>query len=226
MTVDGLVAKALGLDDPMGAAGPESPSERTESYWRSSRFPPTRTVREPWREQSHALIRTVSFAGRGAAGLSVSYGDFALPLRDALLDRAFECWVHAEDIADAVHYPYEPPTAAHLNRMIDLAARLIPATLAARRRAGLAAPARHLVTPGSPGRSLHLEIEARAAATGTSRWTPRRRSARPRTRWPMSLWTASSSASWPRATCRRRKRRRDRTATGRRSATCSSRRRP
>ncbi|MGW0546041.1 maleylpyruvate isomerase N-terminal domain-containing protein [Streptomyces altiplanensis] len=159
MTVDGLVAKALGLDDPMGAAGPESPSERTESYWRSSRFPPTRTVREPWREQSHALIRTVSFAGRGAAELSVSYGDFALPLRDALLDRAFECWVHAEDIADAVHYPYEPPTAAHLNRMIDLAARLIPATLAARRRAGLAAPARHLVTPGSPGRSLHLEIE-------------------------------------------------------------------
>ncbi|WP_093800372.1 maleylpyruvate isomerase N-terminal domain-containing protein [Streptomyces sp. Wb2n-11] len=159
MTVDGLVAKALGLDDPMGAAGPESPSERTESYWRSSRFPPTRTVREPWREQSHALIRTVSFAGRGAAELSVSYGDFALPLRDALLDRAFECWVHAEDIANAVHYPYEPPTAAHLNRMIDLVARLIPATLAARRRAGLATPARHLVTPGSPGRSLHLEIE-------------------------------------------------------------------
>ncbi|MGW0563061.1 maleylpyruvate isomerase N-terminal domain-containing protein [Streptomyces sp. NPDC003016] len=159
MTVDGLVAKALGLDDPMGTAGPESPSDRTESYWHSSRFPPTRTVREPWREQGHALIRTVSFAGRGAAELSVSYGDFALPLRDALLDRAFECWVHAEDIADAVHYPYEPPAAAHLNRMIDLAARLIPATLAARRRAGLAAPARCLVTPGSPGRSLHLEIE-------------------------------------------------------------------
>ncbi len=159
MTVDGLVAKALGLDDPLGASGPVSPSDRTEAYWRGSHFPPTRTVRAPWRGQSHDLIRTVSFAGRGSAELSVSYGDFSLPLRDALLDRAFECWVHAGDIADAVDYPYEPPAAAHLNSMIDLAARLIPATLAARRRAGLAAPSRSLVTAGSPGRSLHLEIE-------------------------------------------------------------------
>ncbi|WP_274559797.1 zf-HC2 domain-containing protein [Streptomyces spiramyceticus] len=172
MTVDGLVATALGLDDPcpssrlrsnrgdpIGADAPATPAERTEAYWRGSHFPPTRTVREPWREQSHALVRTVSFAGRGVAELSVSYGDFALPLRDALLDRAFECWVHAGDIADAVDYPYEPPAAGHLNRMIDLAARMIPATLAARRRAGLAAPARRLVTAGSPGRSLHLEIE-------------------------------------------------------------------
>ncbi|MGW2060159.1 MDMPI N domain containing protein, partial [Streptomyces sp. NPDC001937] len=114
---------------------------------------------EPWREQSHALIRTVSFAGRGVAELSVSYGDFALPLQDSMLDRAFECWVHGGDIADAVDYPYEAPSAAHLHRMIDLAARLLPAALAGRRRAGRAGPARHLVTAGSPGRSLHLEIE-------------------------------------------------------------------
>lgn len=159
MTVDGLVARGLGLDDPLGAAAPVSPTERTESYWSGSHLPPTRAVREPWRDQSHTLIRTVSFAGRGVADLSVSYGDFALPLRDALLDRAFECWVHAGDIADAVDYPYEPPAAAHLNGMIDLAARLIPATLAARRRAGLAAPPGGLVTAGAPGRSLRLEIE-------------------------------------------------------------------
>ena len=40
----------------------------------------------------------------------MSYGDFALPLQDAMLDRAFECWVHAADIADAVDYPYEAPS--------------------------------------------------------------------------------------------------------------------
>ncbi|MFE4648185.1 maleylpyruvate isomerase N-terminal domain-containing protein [Streptomyces sp. NPDC056707] len=172
MTVDGLVSTALGLDDPLGdAAGergrsdaapgrvPLSPGARTEAYWSAARRPPTRAVREPWREQSHALIRTVSFAGRGVAELSVSYGDFALPLQDSMLDRAFECWVHGGDIADAVDYPYEAPSAAHLHRMIDLAARLLPAALAGRRRAGRAGPARHLVTAGSPGRSLHLEIE-------------------------------------------------------------------
>ncbi|GAA3480965.1 maleylpyruvate isomerase N-terminal domain-containing protein [Streptomyces yanii] len=170
MTVDGLVSTALGLDDPAaggrrgsdtapGSELPLSPTSRTETYWSAARRPPTRAVREPWRDQSHALIRTVSFAGRGVAELSVSYGDFALPLQDALLDRAFECWVHGGDIADAVDYPYEAPSATHLHRMIDLAARLLPAALAGRRRAGLAAPARHLVTAGSPGRSLHLEIE-------------------------------------------------------------------
>ncbi|MFD5066612.1 zf-HC2 domain-containing protein [Streptomyces sp. NPDC058369] len=156
--VDSLLGAALGLDDPLAGA-PLSPTARTESYWSAHRLPPTRAVREPWREQSHTLIRTVSFAGRGVSELSVSYGDFALPLQDALLDRAFECWVHAGDIAKAVDYPYEPPSAGHLHRMIDLAVRMLPAALAVRRRSGLAGPARQLVTAGSPGRSLHLEIE-------------------------------------------------------------------
>ncbi|WP_243869593.1 zf-HC2 domain-containing protein [Streptomyces liangshanensis] len=167
MAVDGLVAAALGLDDPLaaplgeslGEPVPAGPADRTARFWRDSVFPPTRTVRGPWREQSHTLIRTVSFAGRGAAELSVSYGDFALPLCDALLDRAFECWVHGADIAEAVDYPYDPPSGPHLHRMVDLAARLLPAALAARRRGGLASPARGLVMPGAPGRSLHLEVE-------------------------------------------------------------------
>ncbi|MEU9520728.1 maleylpyruvate isomerase N-terminal domain-containing protein [Streptomyces sp. NPDC048224] len=162
LSVDGTVASALGLDDPLGdiAAPTRAPAARTEAYWRASHYPPTRAVRAPWREQSHGIVRTVAFTG-DAGGMPVSYGDFELPLRDAMLDRAFECWVHAEDIADAVDYPYEPPSGRHLNGMIDLAARLLPGALAARRRAGLAAPGDrpHLVTAGEPGRSLRLEIE-------------------------------------------------------------------
>lgn len=160
LAVDGLVAAALGLDDPLGReASPGTPAERTERFWEDSPYPTTRRVREPWREQGHTLVRTVSFAGRGVAELDVDYGAFALPLGDAFLERAFECWVHAVDIAEAVDYPYEPPSAPHLNRMIDLAARLLPAALAGRRRAGLAAPPRGLVAAGAPGRTLHLEIE-------------------------------------------------------------------
>ncbi|WP_439959908.1 zf-HC2 domain-containing protein [Streptomyces griseorubiginosus] len=164
LSVDGLVAVALGLEDPLGeivAEGP-TPAARTEAYWRTSHFPPTRGIRAPWREQTHDLVRTVSFTGgSGSARLAVSYGDFELPLHDAMLDRAFECWVHAEDIAEAVDYPYEPPSPRHLHRMIDLAARMLPAVLAERRRSGLAAAAegRHLGVAGSPGRSLRLEIE-------------------------------------------------------------------
>ncbi|KOY57662.1 MULTISPECIES: zf-HC2 domain-containing protein [unclassified Streptomyces] len=159
LTVDGMVATALGLDDPLGPEAPSDATGRTEHYWASAVQPLTRQIREPWREQGHTLVRTVSFAGRGVGQLSVDYGAFALPLGDAFLERAFECWVHAWDIAEAVDYPYDPPSGPHLNRMIDLAARLLPSALAHRRRAGLAAPARGLVAAGAPGRTLHLEIE-------------------------------------------------------------------
>ncbi|MFD7028311.1 zf-HC2 domain-containing protein [Streptomyces sp. NPDC059917] len=159
LSVDGLIAAALGLDDPLGPDAPSGAVRRTEHFWTSSPHPVTRQVREPWREQGHTLVRTVSFAGHGVAELAVGYGDFALPLGDAFLERAFECWVHAWDIADAVDYPYDPPSGPHLHRMIDLAARLLPGTLADRRRSGLAAPPRRLVAAGTPGRTLHLEIE-------------------------------------------------------------------
>ncbi|MFF4900976.1 maleylpyruvate isomerase N-terminal domain-containing protein [Streptomyces sp. NPDC001068] len=168
LSVDGLVAAALGLDDPLGRAPGQGPAARTEAFWQASHFPPTRAVRGPWREQSHRLVQTVSFTGSGAGRLGVSYGDFALPLHDAMLDRAFECWVHAEDIAVAVDYPYGPPAPRYLHRMIDLAARMLPGALAARRQAGLAAPGPtpHLVPAGQPGRSLRLEIEG----TGGGEW--------------------------------------------------------
>ncbi|MFD8511808.1 zf-HC2 domain-containing protein [Streptomyces antimycoticus] len=171
MVVDGIIAASLGLPDPLGADAPRSPQVRTEAYWRhepgaSYGAGPPGAVRELWREQGHALVRTVSFAGRGVAELDVPYGDFALPIRDAFLDRALECWVHAGDIAEAIDYPYEPPASAHLRAMIDLCVRMLPGTLAERRRAGLAAPPRRLVEAGTPGRTLHLQVEG----TGGGDW--------------------------------------------------------
>ncbi|MBQ1119067.1 anti-sigma factor [Streptomyces sp. B15] len=145
------------------------PQTRTEIYWAlEDGGHHTPAVREPWREQSHAMIRDVSFlaadddSGSGpsaARNRLVSYGNFSLPLRDAFLDRAFECWMHAEDIAEAVDYPYGPPGPAHLNLLVDLAARQLPGALAARRRTGLAPPPHGLAAAGAPGRTLHLEVE-------------------------------------------------------------------
>ncbi|MBO8195515.1 zf-HC2 domain-containing protein [Streptomyces oryzae] len=183
LAVDGLVAAGIGLPDPLPAAalpadaptaGPAAasgadPQTRTEIYWSlSGARHHTPAAREPWRQQSHAMIRDVSFLAvddgsalgdRTAHGRLVSYGNFSLPLRDAFLDRAFECWMHAEDIADAVDYPYGPPGPAHLNLLVDLAARQLPGAIAARRRTGLAPPPHGLAMAGAPGRTLHLEIE-------------------------------------------------------------------
>ncbi|AUH42450.1 zf-HC2 domain-containing protein [Streptomyces sp. CMB-StM0423] len=185
LAVDGLLALALGLPDPLAADAPAagthprtvaSPAERTEALWRVAgssyaeqqslarefRRKHASKMRGEWRGQTYKLIRTAGFAGSGVADVQVPYGGgAALPLRDAFLDRAFECWMHAWDIAEAVDYPYVPPTPEHMHLMIDLAARLLPQTLADRRRSGRAAPPRTLVAAGTPGRTLHLEIEGK-----------------------------------------------------------------
>ncbi|WP_327189729.1 anti-sigma factor family protein [Streptomyces xinghaiensis] len=164
--VDGLIAAVLGLDDPLEDslahdAGPTdghaSPADRVEVYWKHGPVPSPGAVRDAWRGQTHALVRAVSL--RDTHGLTVPYGGLTLPLSDSFLERAFACWVRAGDIAEAVDYPYRPPLSPHLHRMIDLTARLLPGVLARRRRDGLAGPPRSLVTAGSPGRTLHLEVE-------------------------------------------------------------------
>ncbi|MEW2030430.1 maleylpyruvate isomerase N-terminal domain-containing protein [Streptomyces roseifaciens] len=143
---DGRVATALGFPEP-----PEEAAEAATG--------PPGAVRAEWRRQGHALIRSASFADGGAAELPVLDGRFTLPLRDAFLDRAFECWIHAEDIAEAVDYPYRPPSPGHLHDLVDLTARMLPSVIADRRRAGLAPPPRTLAAAGAPGRTLHLEVE-------------------------------------------------------------------
>ncbi|MFC9324794.1 sigma factor [Kitasatospora sp. NPDC057015] len=120
---------------------------------------PPGAVRTLWRRQSRALVRGAALAPGG--GLPVDYGFAALPLRDAFVDRAFECYVHGEDVARAVAYPYPPPAAPHLRQMVDLAARMLPEAVAALRRAGRIGPGG---APGDrPGRVLRLVIDGPAA---------------------------------------------------------------
>lgn len=158
-SVDGLVAMAIGLDDPLGPDAPHTIAERTaEAAVRCSSHP-RGFVRNKWRTQTRDIVRTLSFAGTISGGLPVDFTGLILPIRDALIDRAFECWIHADDIASALDYPYEPPAPRHLNRFIDLAVRQLPAALAERRRAGLASSAGWLTEAGTPGRTLRLDVE-------------------------------------------------------------------
>ncbi|WP_431947666.1 maleylpyruvate isomerase N-terminal domain-containing protein [Actinacidiphila sp. bgisy167] len=159
-SVDGIVATALGLDDPLGPGAPHTRLERTELAGRRCRRHTHPFVRNKWRTQTRDVVRTLSLAGSGTGGMPVDFSDAVVPMRDALIDRAFECWIHAEDIAQALDYPeYGPPAAPHLNRMIDLTARMLPTALAALRQAGLAESPTRLVPAGTPGRTLDLHVE-------------------------------------------------------------------
>ncbi|WP_243745288.1 zf-HC2 domain-containing protein [Streptomyces hainanensis] len=167
LAVDGLLARAMGLPDLLREAG-DDPVDRTLARWADPR-PAVGTWR-PWREQTQALVRAAAGAGGRTGERTVEravLGDLdrlpgagrELPLSDAYLDRAFACWVHADDIARAVEYPYGPPLGPQLRRLVDLAARRLPGSIARRRRAGLAVSRPRLTTAGTPGRTLHLEVE-------------------------------------------------------------------
>jgi uncharacterized protein (TIGR03083 family) len=131
--VDGLLAPLLGLPDP--AAGAPEPAEgellavRTAYLRRLNRSRSPETVRVAWRAQTRRLVERAALLGDTAGDRLVDYGAFQLPLRDAFLDRAFETWIHGEDIAEAVGYPVHPPRGPHLRQLVGLAVRMLPQLL-------------------------------------------------------------------------------------------------
>ncbi|MGP3967308.1 zf-HC2 domain-containing protein [Streptomyces sp. 6N223] len=174
LAVDGLLARTVGLRDPLDGqpAGDGGPMERTLARWAGEDEKGAWNAWAPWREQSRALVRAAARTGGRVGERTIPhhrYGDPGLflggdgrgelALSDAYLGRAFACWVHADDIAQAVDYPYDPPLAAHLRLLVDLTARRLPGSIAGRRRAGLANLAGRLTPAGKPGRTLHLEVE-------------------------------------------------------------------
>jgi hypothetical protein len=88
---------------------------------------PGPAVRAAWRAQSRILVRglddvaldrEVRLAGRGAHRTR--------PVRDVLVQRAFETWTHRDDMAGG---PLAAPPPAEVGRIVELAVRLLPAAL-------------------------------------------------------------------------------------------------
>lgn len=165
--VDGLLAVALGLPDPTTGRGLD---ERTARLSADLHRRSPEAVRALWRAQTRAVVETAALAepradgaggGRGVEGLVVDYGAFRATVPDAFLDRAFECWIHAVDIADAVGYPYGPPRGVHLRQLIGLAARMLPTALGALPAAGGGGR-----QAGGDPRAVRLVVEGR----GESEW--------------------------------------------------------
>lgn len=164
--VDGYLSPAVGLPDPVTAPGtpprvppqgrPESVMDRTRALITAAGGDDPDQVRARWRRQGHALLQGAVRGGNGHA--PVDYGFAVLPLQDAFLDRAFECWIHGDDIARAVDYPYPPPAPQHLHRLIDLAARSLPQVLAAG-----PGPSSGGGPANGPGRVLRLVVDGPAA---------------------------------------------------------------
>jgi hypothetical protein len=97
---------------------------------------PSRTMmvgsREAWRGQAYGLLRGVGVSApldrpvrmAGRAGLR-------RPLRDAIVQRTFETWIHADDIRRAVDRPPAAPPPEDVGLIVSLGLRLLPVAMRA-----------------------------------------------------------------------------------------------
>lgn len=111
-------------------------------------------TRNEWRD---AVRRTLDLVAAGSHDLdeTVALHGMRLPLRALLVVRAFELWVHENDIRLACGLPLAVPDPSVLSLMTRLVAGLLPGAAV---RAGLPGPGRlHLVLTGPGGGTWDLE---------------------------------------------------------------------
>ncbi|GAB3534918.1 anti-sigma factor family protein [Phytohabitans suffuscus] len=124
-TVGGVVAHLAG-NDAMLAADlgltvvplPAGPGAEVHAAWRAQ----SRVIVDGLAGREGGLDQRVRLAHTGPPPLR--------PLRDALVQRAFETWIHLDDIGSAVGHGTTTPPAEQVRRIVDLAAALLPGALA------------------------------------------------------------------------------------------------
>ncbi|HEU5158534.1 MAG TPA: maleylpyruvate isomerase family mycothiol-dependent enzyme [Streptosporangiaceae bacterium] len=149
---DQMVAADLGLVRPADDNRPDRP-DRPDRHDRHDQH-----VRRVWRERAAMVLervpadpadrldRPVRLAGRHQA---------VRPLRDGLVQRAFETWIHADDVRAVLDLPSRPPPAEHVRLIAELGVRLLPTALAAAAAGGADRPVR-LILHGAGGGTWEL----------------------------------------------------------------------
>ncbi|MFJ3310237.1 maleylpyruvate isomerase family mycothiol-dependent enzyme [Streptomyces sp. NPDC086549] len=131
LAADEHLALPLGLDarvplSPAEGAGWEDAwSRRTADVIAHERGrAPDQTV-EAWSAQAHALLGTPEARDPGRAARAVTLMGVRLPVADHFLVRAFETWIHTDDIGSALGLAVPPPPEQHLSRLVRLAVRIL-----------------------------------------------------------------------------------------------------
>ena len=115
--------------------------------------PPAQT-RAEWRRAADRTLDLVQAVGD--TGAEVAVHGMRLPLGTLLVIRAFELWIHDNDIRQAVGLPPMVPDPSTLSMMTQAAARLLPHAVA---RSGLSEPTSvHLVLTGPGGGTWDIPI--------------------------------------------------------------------
>jgi uncharacterized protein (TIGR03083 family) len=161
LTVQGLVGHLTGVEEDMHLALARDADVATASHIASTQPAADRqagrTAAQTRAEWRHAADRTIDLVrGAGDPAAEVAVHGMRLPLDLLLVARAFELWIHDNDIRRAVGLPPAAPDASTLSLMTRSAAQMLPLAAAL---AGLSEPTSvHLVLTGAGGGTWDLQI--------------------------------------------------------------------
>lgn len=128
--IDSLLATTVGLE-PLTPETERDFLGRTEqAIARNRQRPPEDTVAE-WRAVSRALVEFAADAAPEQLEAELDWFGMQLPLREVLITRAFETWIHTDDSRLAAGRPLESPTTPSLTAMSGVAVHLLPRALEA-----------------------------------------------------------------------------------------------
>jgi uncharacterized protein (TIGR03083 family) len=152
--LDRLVHAQLTGAPPSVGAG-DAVSRRTAEAIAAERGRTPGQTRAGWRAGADRLVSVA--ATPGLAG-EVRLGPMVLSVHGALLQRAFETWMHSEDVAAALGQPAATPPPGHVWQLANEAVEALPVLLG---RAGRAAPGRslRLVLTGPGGGDWLVPLE-------------------------------------------------------------------
>jgi len=170
LDVQGLVGHLAGVEedmqrclagDPAVAAAEHVASTQAAAVRQAGRTPAQ--TRAEWRR---AAERTIELARACDLDAEMAVHGMCIPLSLLLVVRAFELWVHDNDIRQAVGLPPSVPDPATLGLMTEVAARLLPRAAA---RTGVDEPmSLHLVLTGPGGGTWDVPIGTGGAGGASS----------------------------------------------------------
>ncbi|WP_105975023.1 maleylpyruvate isomerase family mycothiol-dependent enzyme [Streptomyces geranii] len=139
LAADEPLALHLGLDSrlPGTAAAPAGAGPDWADAWalRTAEVIAHEQRREPretvaaWAAQAAALLATPEARDPELASTATTLMGARLPVADHFTVRAFEAWIHTDDIGRALGIPVPPPPDPHLWRLVHLAVRILGTAL-------------------------------------------------------------------------------------------------
>ncbi len=108
---------------------------------------------DEWRTAAAETLRALQDGEESSAALDevVTLHGLEMPLGPLLVVRTFELWTHEEDIRRATTRALQPPDAASLRLMTDLAVAMLPGTMRGANRSGEGRVARIVLTGAGGG---------------------------------------------------------------------------